>query len=59
MANRLTQGALAEIVGLSKLTINTYEKGQCAPSASALGRLAVALNCTVDDLFVERGTNAA
>lgn len=59
MAARLTQPNLATIVGLSTLTIQSYEKGRCAPSADALGRLAVALDVAVDDLFVRMGSDAA
>lgn len=59
MANRLTQPALASMVGLSWLTIRSYESGECTPSADALGRLAIALNIAVDDLFVLMGSDVA
>lgn len=43
---------LARRAGLSVSTIRDYEHGYHAPSAAALGRLAVALHCSIDELFV-------
>lgn len=59
MAKGLTQVELARRVGLSKLTIVTYERAGCDPSAAALGRLAGALNCDIGELFAVRERDAA
>lgn len=47
----LTQGELAEKVGVKRLTIWAYESGRRKPNQEMLERLAVALNCTVADLL--------
>ena len=47
----LTQGELAEKVGVKRLTIWAYESGRRKPNQEMLERLAVALNCTIDDLL--------
>jgi transcriptional regulator with XRE-family HTH domain len=43
--------ALAERADLRPATIVSYESGYTTPSAAALGRLATALRCRIDDLF--------
>jgi putative transcriptional regulator len=47
----LTQAALAELVGVSRKTINTVENGVFVPSVLLALRLARALGCTVETLF--------
>jgi putative transcriptional regulator len=47
----LTQAALAELVGVSRKTINTVENGVFIPSTLVALRLARALDCRVEDLF--------
>ena len=47
----LTQAELAEIVGVSRKTINTVENGVFIPSTVLALRLAKALNTTVESLF--------
>jgi putative transcriptional regulator len=47
----LTQAALAELVGVSRKTINTVENGVFTPSATLAIKLAQALNLTVEQLF--------
>lgn len=47
----LTQAALAEMVGVSRKTINTVENGVFVPSATLALRLARALGCTVEAIF--------
>ena len=47
----LTQGQLAEIVGVSRKTINTVENGIFVPSTVLSLRLARALDTTVEQLF--------
>jgi putative transcriptional regulator len=51
----LTQAALAELVGVSRKTINTVENGVFTPSATLAIKLAQALNLSVEQLFwIER-----
>jgi putative transcriptional regulator len=47
----LTQAALAEIVGVSRKTINTVENGVFVPSALLALKLARALGCQVEAIF--------
>lgn len=51
----LTQAALAELVGVSRKTINTVENGVFTPSATLAIKLAQALSVPVEELFwIER-----
>ena len=51
----LTQAALAEMVGVSRKTINTVENGVFIPSATLAIKLAQALGVSVEQLFwIER-----
>jgi putative transcriptional regulator len=47
----LTQAALAEMVGVSRKTINTVENGVFVPSTLLALKMARALGCSVEDLF--------
>ncbi len=47
----LTQGGLAERVGVSRKTINTVENGVFMPSTILALKLARALGCAVEDIF--------
>lgn len=47
----LTQAALAELVGVSRKTINTVENGVFTPSAMLAIKLAGALELSVEQLF--------
>ena len=47
----LTQAALAELVGVSRKTINTVENGVFVPSTLLALKLARALGCAVEDVF--------
>lgn len=47
----LTQAALAELVGVSRKTINTVENGVFTPSALLALKLAHSLNVPVEQLF--------
>ena len=47
----LTQAQLAELVGVSRKTINTVENGVFVPSTVLALRLAHALRTTVEKLF--------
>ena len=50
----LTQAQLAELVGVSRKTINTVENGIFIPSTVLALRLARALETTVEQLFALR-----
>ena len=47
----LTQAALAELVGVSRKTVNTVENGVFVPSTLLALKLARALDCGVEDIF--------
>lgn len=47
----LTQGQLAEAIGVSRKTINTVENGVFVPSTVIALKLARALGCGVEELF--------
>ena len=47
----LTQGELAERVGVSRKTVNTVENGVFVPSTVLALKLAAALDCPVEALF--------
>src|SRR5882724_8834233 len=48
----LSQAALADAIGVTFQQVQKYERGANRASASALSRIAVALGCSVGDLFV-------
>ena len=50
---RLSQARLAELVGVTRQTINAIENDKYDPSLSLAFRLADLLGTTVDDLFQE------
>ncbi|MCP4644879.1 MAG: helix-turn-helix transcriptional regulator [bacterium] len=47
----MTQQALAEVVGVSRQTINAIEGGKYAPSLPLAFQLARAFGVTIEDLF--------
>ena len=47
----LTQAALAELVGVSRKTINTVENKVFVPSTTLALKLARALGCAVEEVF--------
>jgi len=49
----LTQKALADMVGVSRQTINAIEKGEYNPSIKLCRAICRALNKKLDDLFWE------
>ena len=54
-ARGLTQGELAELVGVTRKTVNTVENGVFSPSALLAIKLAAALSVPVEELFwIER-----
>jgi len=50
----MTQEQLARMVGVSRQSIISIEKGQYIPSLPLALRLANAFNCRVEDLFTLR-----
>lgn len=50
-ARELTQAGLAELVGVSRKTINTVENGVFIPSTLLALKLARALGCPVETIF--------
>jgi putative transcriptional regulator len=51
----LTQAQLADLIGVSRKTVNTVENGVFIPSTVVALKLAGALDCSVEDLFFLRG----
>jgi len=47
----LTQGELAEIIGVSRQTINAIEKEKFDPSLTTAFRMAKLFGITIEDLF--------
>ncbi|RVT87299.1 transcriptional regulator [Rhodobacteraceae bacterium CCMM004] len=47
----LTQAELADLVEVSRKTVNTVENGVFVPSTVLALKLAAVLNCRVEDLF--------
>ena len=52
-SKRISQYALAKQSGVSQSAISNYAAGSKTPGGKVLLKLAVALNCTVDDLLRE------
>ena len=50
----LTQERLAELVGLQKLQIYRYEKGESQPTLDVIKKMAVVLCVTSDELIFEK-----
>lgn len=50
-ARGLTQYDLERMTGISAKTISAYENGRQSMNINNAIKLAVALNCTLDDLF--------
>lgn len=49
--SRITQEELADILGVSRITINRYINGQSIPSALMLKKISLALNCDINEFF--------
>ena len=54
---KLTQEALADMVGIGQQSLSRMEKGKIAPRFDRLQRLAEVLGCQVADLFKEEEIN--
>lgn len=48
---RLSQAELAELVGVSRNSINSVENGKFDPSLPLAFRIAHVFGCTVEDIF--------
>jgi transcriptional regulator with XRE-family HTH domain len=47
----VTQGELAEKLGVTQGAVSQWENGDTKPSVELLPKLASVLGCTIDDLF--------
>ena len=47
----MTQGDLAEAVGVTRKSVNSIENGHFVPSTELALKMARALECTVEELF--------
>ena len=50
-ASEMTQGELAERVGVTRQTINAIEQGKYSPSLEVAFRIARELGCPLDQVF--------
>jgi len=50
LAHGLTQQALARQIGVKRVTIATYERGQVVPSLTVVRRLAAVFAMSIEDL---------
>ena len=48
-----TQSQMANLIGVKRLTYSRYESGSREPRISKLPEIAIALSCTIDDLFAD------
>ena len=53
LARNVSQNALAEEVGITRMTLNRYEKSKFLPSVDIALRLARILGVTVQDIWSE------
>ena len=53
MSAKLTQEKLANLLGVSRSTVAMWEIGESNPRVSTLKKLAMVLDCTVDELLQE------
>jgi len=55
--DELSQGELAEAVGVSRQTINAIERERYDPSLELAFKLATQFDCSVEDLFDPAGAS--
>lgn len=48
---RITQQALADMLGLTAQSVSKWEREECCPDIALLPILADAIGCAVDDFF--------
>lgn len=53
----LTQEEVANLIGISNRTVSMWETGSAFPRLKTLIKLAAVLDCRVDDLLREEGSN--
>jgi len=51
----LSQGELAEAVGVTCQTINAIERNRYDPSLELAFKLAAHFNCSIEDIFIPEG----
>jgi len=51
----LSQGELAEAVGVTRQTINAIERNRYDPSLELAFKLAAHFNCSIEDIFIPEG----
>ncbi len=51
---KLSQQELAQKIGVTSAAVCQYETGKRTPSIELLKKIALALNCTVDDLIKDK-----
>lgn len=51
--NGFTQSQMADLIKVKRLTYSRYESGSREPRISKLPEIAIALSCTIDDLFCD------
>lgn len=49
--NRITQQAVADMLGLTAQSVSKWEREECYPDIALLPFLADAMGCTVDEFF--------
>ncbi|MBK6291345.1 MAG: helix-turn-helix transcriptional regulator [Ignavibacteria bacterium] len=53
----LTQGELAQRIGVSRQSINYIENGSISPSIKLALLIALELDCSIESIFILRGTH--
>ena len=54
----ITQGCLAEEMGVKQSAIAAWESGKASPRADKLPKLAEVLGCKIEDLFEQKENTA-
>ncbi len=56
--NRISQGDFGKLVGVSAQAVSKWEAERAYPDITVLPELAAILNCTVNDFFVNKKSQA-
>ena len=56
--NRISQGDFGKLVGVSAQAVSKWEGERAYPDITVLPELAMILNCTVNDFFVNKKSQA-
>jgi putative transcriptional regulator len=54
----MTQGQLAEAIGMTRQTVAAIEQGKYSPSLDAAFRIADAFGCPLTDVFYREGADS-